>query len=150
MTRLQVKCEVAWLLEQLRARPDASLCGTAANAIEQLEAEAAAWQLQVQAGRGMFSQAWRDVVNERARQVTVEGYDEAHDDAHSEGTLATQAAALALREYSYRHFWEPHDGWGLAAKHNNRRRRLVIAAALLLAEVERFDRMRHPRKDPAT
>lgn len=102
--------------------------------------------------------AERDVLAERRRQVEKEGWDTAHDDKHTSGSLALAAAsyaayagAEALRadtqpqksrasEYQFvasqilwpfdREWWKPKDP----------RRDLVRAAALLIAEIERIDR----------
>jgi hypothetical protein len=90
------------------------------------------------------SAAVNDVLVERVRQLSEEGYDAAHDDAHSDGTLAQAAACYAAnasefwhRGYGGRPYW-PFDEeyW----KPKDKRRDLVRAGALILAEIERIDR----------
>lgn len=91
--------------------------------------------------------AARDVLAERRRQVSDEGWTPEHDDTHSDGEMAGAAACYAL----YRsHLNLPPMGgdlleqvWPWAAewwKPTDRRRDLVKAAALILAEIERLDR----------
>jgi hypothetical protein len=83
-----------------------------------------------------------DILMERRRQITQEGYTPAHDDYHTTGELAQAAAAYALATTPYafeartlwpweRATWKPST-W--------RRRNLVRAAALIIAEIERLDR----------
>lgn len=95
-----------------------------------------------------MTQAARDVLAERRRQIEAEGWTPAHDDAHEDGELASAAAAYAV----YRSMMDPivlmgddiiaqlwpwdFSWW----KPNNPRRDLVKAAALILAEIERLDR----------
>lgn len=90
------------------------------------------------------SQAINDVLVERVRQLSEEGYDAAHDDTHQGGSLAQAAACYAANAggmpqagYGYAPYW-PFDGeWW---KPKDARRDLVRAAALILAELERLDR----------
>jgi hypothetical protein len=95
-----------------------------------------------------LTQAVRDVLAERQRQIDVEGWDAHHDDEHQggEGSLAAAAAAYAIesvpgtrtQEFGAvpkcwpweRQWWKP----------STPRRMLVKAAALVLAEIERLDR----------
>lgn len=92
-----------------------------------------------------LSQAARDVLAERQRQVTAEGWTPGHDDQHAEGELAAAATAYAFNAATagryYAHdpiwFWPWGDGsW----KPTTPRRDLVKAGALILAEIERLDR----------
>lgn len=95
------------------------------------------------------SQALLDVIGERQRQQTVEGWTTAHDDEHDAGKLAGAGSAYALEAsnrlsgghgisspiaygwpYEWYEWWKPKDP----------RSNLVRAAALLLAEIERIDR----------
>lgn len=90
-----------------------------------------------------MSKAIDDVIAERARQRSQEGWTEAHDDEHDGGELA-QAAACYIVESSVNlpkniisDYWPWSREWW---KPKGRRRNLVRAAALLIAELERMDR----------
>lgn len=86
-----------------------------------------------------------DVMRERHRQVTAEGWTPQHDDAHTDGCLAQAAACYAAnasgmagRGYGPAPYWPfDHEWW----KPKDKRRDLVRAAALIIAEIERLDRM---------
>lgn len=100
--------------------------------------------------------AERDVILERRRQVSAEGYTSEHDDAHAGGELARAAAAYAWAAsdssgyaVQLRHDagtltpmvdllwpWEVERVW----KPKDKRRDLIRAGALILAEIERLDR----------
>lgn len=91
-----------------------------------------------------LSRAAQDVLDERARQISGEGYTAEHDDAHTGGELATAGVCYAMFSRSSTQPpgfpplswpWEPRI-WRSGAT----RRMLVKAAALLLAEIERLDR----------
>jgi hypothetical protein len=98
-----------------------------------------------------ISQALQDVIDERSRQISAEGWTEEHDDRHAGGEMARAAACYAAHtddeQGSYcdpdadnRHIpilwpWAPR--WW---KPKDRRRDLVRAAALIVAEIERLDR----------
>lgn len=100
-----------------------------------------------------LSAATSDVIAERQRQVSAEGWTAEHDDEHSNGELAGSAACYAqhvnsrgwiyaTNPESYQSEnessswpWSP-DWW----KPSNPRRDLVKAGALILAEIERLDR----------
>jgi hypothetical protein len=101
-----------------------------------------------------MSNAIADIAAERERQVTVEGFGEAHDDEHAEGELAMAAACYALHSTGKKRFsgfpstilwpwaflwWRPKD----------RRRDLVRAAALIVAEIERLDRLQERHTNEA-
>lgn len=109
-----------------------------------------------------------DVVAERQRQMSVEGWSPAHDDEHTNAEMALAATAYVLHaydatEYKTIYLPAPHYArysddapsvfggdpvsvplcWPWAAewwKPKNVRRDLVRAAALLLAEIDRLDR----------
>ncbi len=90
-----------------------------------------------------------DIRTERVRQKSLEGFDIAHDDAHTDGSLAFAAASYIDPEL-YTPGWpagqKPRPvkwprSWGLEWwKPKDRRRDLVRAAALIVAEIERLDR----------
>lgn len=100
---------------------------------------------------GQQSQAALDVLAERQRQISVEGWGPEHDDRQDAGQIAAAAATYALSAVDH---LNPHSqGDGAAEivsilwpwdrywwKPTTPRRNLVKAAALILAEVERLDR----------
>ena len=112
------------------------------------------------------SQAAKDVLGERQRQVTVECWTPEHDDQHNDGELAEAAVAYASHAASrgwsyadapdeYRSDWPfPREkkvfGYGCVTwpkhwswdwwKPKDPRRDLVRAGALIIAEIERLDR----------
>ncbi|PKR54432.1 hypothetical protein [Thalassospira marina] len=89
--------------------------------------------------------AFRDVLAERNRQVSVEGWAPEHDDAHDQGEIAIAAACYAAPHTgdedtpraSMLRWWPWTSSWW---KPSSRRRDLVKAGALILAEIERLDR----------
>lgn len=89
-----------------------------------------------------MSKATADVLAERQRQMTVEGWTPEHDDEHSAGELAEAAACYAIfadqQGFSTPAHWPWNSYWW---KQSGRRRDLVKAAALIIAEIERLDRM---------
>jgi hypothetical protein len=93
---------------------------------------------------GLQTQAARDVLAERQRQVSAEGWTPEHDDEHDEGEMASAAAAYAAHSCGWndsavRDLWPPQ--WHLRwLKTSTPRRDLVKAGALILAEIERIDR----------
>lgn len=99
--------------------------------------------------------ATRDVLAERERQVTSEGWTAKHDDKHADGSLALAAACYACnaatwaeppacwKEDRYAALSSPGFRWPWLKKWwkpKSRRHDLVRAAALILAEIERIDR----------
>ena len=91
--------------------------------------------------------AARDVLAERQRQISAEGWTPEHDDAHEEGSLACAAGCYAIHaglpdEARVPKGWAPQDWpWGAEWwKPKDRRSDLVRAGALILAEIERLDR----------
>lgn len=95
-----------------------------------------------------ISKAERDVLAERRRQVSEEGFTPERDDAYARGELAQAAGCYALGPKlvpidgrcaeSARPAWWPWDrAWW---KPRGRRADLVRAGALILAEIERLDR----------
>ncbi|HGL7001133.1 TPA: ead/Ea22-like family protein [Klebsiella pneumoniae] len=84
-----------------------------------------------------------DVLAERQRQVTAEGWTPAHDDEYEHGELADAAGCYALSSELFDCAGEPPRPWPWPDewwKPTNRRRDLVKAGALILAEIERLDR----------
>lgn len=90
--------------------------------------------------------AAREVLAERLRQVEVERWTPEHDDEHENGELAKAAACYALQsalpgnEGDYLRFWpsEWDPSWW---RPKDRRNDLKRAAAMLIAEIERIDRI---------
>jgi hypothetical protein len=92
-----------------------------------------------------LGQAALDVLAERARQISAEGWTPEHDDQHDNGEIAKAAGCYALAS-SYYHI-DPYAAvlsvwpWERASlKPSDPRRDLVKAGALILAEIERLDR----------
>lgn len=97
-----------------------------------------------------MKQAALDVLAERQRQISAEGWTPEHDDNHSECDMAFAAAVYALesartsdwkdrqRQDATRELWPWEQGW---FKSTSSRQDLVKAGALILAEIERLDRM---------
>lgn len=108
--------------------------------------------------------ATQDVLAERRRQISVEGWTPEHDDAHDKGELAASAACYATSVSVASRFvangtipaseidaavgrCEAPPGWPWGPtwwKPKGRRRDLVRAAALIIAEIERLDRAAEP------
>lgn len=93
-----------------------------------------------------LSQAARDVLAERQRQISAEGWTPEHDDEHDLGQLARAAACYSGQS---RLAGNPELSCGPTSlwpwhyscwKPNSRRGMLVKAGALILAEMERLDR----------
>lgn len=90
--------------------------------------------------------AARDVLSERRRQVSAEGWTPTHDDMHSDGSLAAVAACYAAVSVPSKRGDVPIELWPKSWapswwKPSNQRRNLVKAGALILAEIERLDRL---------
>lgn len=135
----------------------------ASNAIDEILTRRAADSAEV-------TEAARDVLAERERQKTIEGWTPEHDDDHRGGQMAAAAAAYAWHaslpdhklpsmgspdsflRFIWRHIW-PSYGTAYGAwddhwwKPTNRRRNLVKAGALILAEIERLDRARSQHQE---
>ncbi|SEG30437.1 ParB N-terminal domain-containing protein [Thauera chlorobenzoica] len=87
-------------------------------------------------------EAVEEVINERERQIAVEGWAPAHDDKYQDGELPRAAACYALHGCAPQQDDGPSQ-WPFPAewwKPGTPRRNLVKAAALLIAEIERLDR----------
>lgn len=116
------------------------------------------------------SAAERDVISERRRQKSEEGWSIEHDDHHIDGELALAAASYAIvstgqpevyasvsrvpRAAGFKAgwingaklFWPWSEKWW---RPKSRREDLVRAGALILAEIERLDRIDERRKQKA-
>lgn len=99
------------------------------------------------------TKAARDVLAERLRQVTEEGWTAEHDDRHDSGEIAIAAACYAIHGVGGDVSMWPRAAklglWGALRwpwdwswwKPKDRRRDLVRAGALIIAEIERLDRI---------
>lgn len=114
------------------ADPEFDDCTDAAVLIREQAARIAALEAEQTA-------AARDVLAERARQVSAEGWTPEHDDQHAHDELVNAAACYALTYpgQSVPCGWPWADEWW---KPSTPRRNLIKACALLLAEIERRDR----------
>ena len=79
-----------------------------------------------------------DVIAERQRQQSVEGFSTEQDDTYTGGELAG-AAISYITPFEAMTYW-PADWHDNSFKPTNERRNLVKAAALIIAEIERIDR----------
>jgi hypothetical protein len=125
------ECE-AYSADQMRAYVDADRASSGAT---------------TQAVR-MLTDAARDVLAERQRQISAEGWTPEHDDEHDAWSMAVAAACYSLWDRPatqattgrLSNLWQ-WTGWDQSwFKPKDPRRNLVRAAALLLAEIERLDR----------
>lgn len=92
-----------------------------------------------------MSKAIQDVIDERQRQLDVEGWSESHDDQYQHNELSTAGGLYALHAHdiSPAHFKSPPGLWPWNSewwKPKSSRKDLVRAAALIIAEIERIDR----------
>lgn len=82
-----------------------------------------------------------DVLAERQRQVTAEGWTAEGDDSYQNSELADAAACYAIHAHNQGFSTPAHWPWSTTWwKQTNPRRDLVKAGALILAEIERIDR----------
>lgn len=93
-----------------------------------------------------MTQAALDVLDERKRQQSEEGWTPEHDDEHDLFELARAGACYAMTAAGYqpdnamiRQLWPFSEG---IRPSDQRRRDLVKAAATILADIERLDRMK--------
>lgn len=93
-----------------------------------------------------LSKAAQDVLAERQRQITAEGWTLEHDDAHTKRELAAAATCYASVYPLAASYWPWDLEWWKPTDH---RRNLVKAGALILAEIERLDRAASPVVDAA-
>ena len=90
------------------------------------------------------SDAARDVLAERQRQISAEGWTPEHDDEHGDGSMALAASCYACASAGFddaARDWPWSDDW---FKPSSPRRDLIKAGALILAEIERLDRAAAP------
>ncbi|EOV5314146.1 hypothetical protein [Klebsiella pneumoniae] len=82
-----------------------------------------------------------DVLAERQRQVTAEGWTAERDDGYQNSELADAAACYAMHAHNQGFSTPAHWPWSQDWwKQTSPRRDLVKAGALILAEIERLDR----------
>lgn len=106
--------------------------------LTRLQPDAGAQQAHAGADEELTAAA-RDVLGERQRQVEVEGWTPAHDDAYHENELPRAASAYTLGGQ----YIAPPASWpwtGAWWKPRDARSNYVRAGALLIAEIERLDR----------
>lgn len=92
------------------------------------------------------TEAARDVLAERRRQIEAEGWSASHDDGHMSGEMARAAACYALSSAGWKRealleIWPVRQWVSMWFKPTGRRRDLVKGAALMIAEIERLDRL---------
>ncbi|WP_217500321.1 hypothetical protein [Kosakonia sacchari] len=126
--------------------------GVYSDLIKELSSRLEALNLAYIAQVRSHSVAITDIIAERQRQQSAEGWTPEHDDEHNDGQLAIAASCYALmgareqclsdgeyhqsqKRLPYLWPWEPV--WW---KPTSPRRDLVKAAALIAAEIERIDR----------
>lgn len=99
-------------------------------------------------GAQKLTAAATDVLAERQRQQSVEGWTPEHDDIHAGGQLADAAASYALYAHINAADFDIPDVWPWDKqwwKPGSPRRNLVKSGALILAEIERIDRKESAR-----
>lgn len=82
-----------------------------------------------------------DIMFERNRQITSEGWSHSHDDEHKDGSIALAASCYARSgagSIDASRDWPWDQEW---FKQTTARRDLIKSAALILAEIERIDRI---------
>ena len=92
-----------------------------------------------------LTQAARDVLAERARQINAKGWTPERDDAYNPGVLSEAGSIYALHAFDPRRAKEVPEGWPWVdawwKPSKSPRRNLEKACALILAEIERYDRV---------
>lgn len=134
--------QIAMVFSENEAR-DAAFIAAAnpATVLELLDELEAAEKRIAELEARSFNPAILDVVAERQRQQSVEGWTPEHDNAYQNSELADAAACYAIHAHNQgfstpAHWpWSP-DWW----KQSGARCDLVKAGALILAEIERIDR----------
>lgn len=88
--------------------------------------------------------AWDRLLSERERQVTVEGWTLAHDNAYTHRELAKAAACYALSAAGFEDAVNEWPWLAMYFKPTTPARDLEKAGALILAEMGRLDRLKGP------
>ncbi|CZY46179.1 ead/Ea22-like family protein [Enterobacter asburiae] len=113
----------------------------ALDAVTLLDELEAAQKLIAELGVLAFNHALLDVISERQRQRSIEGWTSEHDDAYQNSELADAAACYAINAHNQGFSTPEHWPWAPEWwKQSGPRRDLVKAGALILAEIERIDR----------
>ncbi|WP_236870698.1 hypothetical protein [Burkholderia pseudomallei] len=97
--------------------------------------------------RHALTDAARDVLAERRRQVDQEGWTPAHDDQYGDHEMSCAAGCYAMCTLAHP-AGDPPPEWPWAAnwwKPTTHRQNLVKAGALILASIEQIDRAREPQ-----
>lgn len=143
-------CEpIAWVTDDDRAitaaQKQRALAdgGATASSVRPYSIPCYAVSAPADAGEARLTDAARDMLAERRRQVEAEGWTPEHDDQYQHGAIALAAACYAANAGGVAwadplpSFWPwMHNWW----KPTTPRRDLVKAGALILAELERLDR----------
>lgn len=143
-------CEpIAWVTDDDRAitaaQKQRALAdgGATASSVRPYSIPCYAVSAPADAGEARLTDAARDMLAERRRQVEAEGWTPEHDDQYQHGAIALAAACYAANAGGIAwadplpSFWPwMHNWW----KPTTPRRDLVKAGALILAELERLDR----------
>lgn len=115
-----------------------------ARVIEAIDAVKAEINSFLAAHSGKNSDAIGEVIAERERQISREGWTAEHDAMHPVGQLARAGAGYAKFAFANRHAppvnWPWDEKWW---KPKSPRRNLIRAAALIIAEIERMDRIEY-------
>ena len=77
------------------------------------------------------------IAAERLRHTEVEGWTPEHDDEHTDGELASAAAAYIFPD-GHDHFWPWDESWWKPS--DDPIRNLAKAGALIAAEIDRLQR----------
>lgn len=86
------------------------------------------------------------IADERCRQVKVKGWSADHDDSHTLGDLAVEAARCAVNGTDASVSDPLERDWGIVARHGvhgkepDRIHTLAVAGALIAAEIDRLQR----------
>ena len=124
----------------MRAYVDADRAMRAAQAAPAAWRHSRTYSVYEAAEQVPMTEAARDVLTERQRQISVEGWTPEHDDKErlpDELALAAASYVCADEQNAPPAIWPWDWSWW---KPSDRRRNLVKSGALILAEIERLDR----------